>query len=47
MTDLTILMNYLIKKNPDATIKDWIKVLKEIEEDRLVVNYVEVKNKAA
>jgi hypothetical protein len=24
------LMDYFLKKNPDATIKDWIKLLKEL-----------------
>jgi uncharacterized protein (DUF927 family) len=28
------LMNYLLKKNPDATIKDWTKAMNDIEEDR-------------
>jgi hypothetical protein len=27
-------MDYLIKKNPDATVKDWIDALKDIESDR-------------
>ncbi len=34
MTHDEILMNYLLKKNPDATIKDWIDSLKDIQDDR-------------
>lgn len=34
MTHEELLMAYLLKKNPDATIKDWMNALREIEEDK-------------
>ena len=42
MTHLEATMNYLIKKKPDATIRDWMNTLKEINEDKTVPSYAHI-----
>ncbi len=35
MSHAEIILEYLLKKNPDATIKDWIIAMQEIERDKI------------